>query len=258
MTHIFRQRLLAGETLIGTMLTLPAPEIAEMMTTIGFDWLFLDTEHSSLNTREMQRIMQAAGTMPCVVRLANDSEVAIKKALDIGAAGIIVPQVNSAEQAVQVVRQAKYAPEGTRGVGIGRAHEYGLDFSGYVARANKETAVIVQAEHIKAVENIDTIIQVPGVDAILVGPYDLSASLGLMGQVEHPDVVAAIQRVTDACLAAGMRLGIFGMSATAVTRYINQGYSLITAGIDTTLLGQAAKLLLEAIRSNDYPTTSVT
>jgi 2-dehydro-3-deoxyglucarate aldolase len=258
MTHDFRQRLLAGKTLIGTMLTLPSPEIAELLAEVGFDWLFLDAEHSPLNTREMQRIMQAAGTMPCVVRLANDSEVAIKKALDSGAAGIIVPQVNSAGQAAQVVQRAKYGPDGTRGVGVGRAHRYGLGFGDYVGRANEETAVIIQAEHIQAVENIEAIIQVPGVDAVLVGPYDLSASLGLMGQVEHPDVVAAIQQVTDACLTAGMRLGIFGMSATAVTPYINQGYSLITAGIDTTLLGQAAKLLLDAIRPNDYPTTSVT
>jgi 2-dehydro-3-deoxyglucarate aldolase len=240
--------LLVGETLIGTMITLPLPEIAELLAEVGFDWLFLDAEHSPLNTREMQRIMQGAGPTPCVVRLANDSEVAIKKALDIGAAGIIVPQVNSAEQAEQVVWRAKYAPEGTRGVGVGRAHRYGLGFGEYVGRANAETAVIVQAEHIKAVENIEAIIQVPGVDAVLVGPYDLSASLGLMGQVDHLDVVAAIQQVTDVCLAAGMRLGIFGMSATAVTPYIDQGYTLITAGIDTALLGQAAKLLLDAVR----------
>lgn len=248
MNHNFRQRLLAGETLIGTMITLPSPEIAELLAEVGFDWLFVDAEHSPLNTREMQRIMQGAGPTPCVVRLANDNEAAIKKALDIGAAGIIVPQVNSAEQAAQVVRWAKYASAGTRGVGVGRAHRYGLDFSGYVSRANEETAVIVQTEHIKAVENIETIIRVPGVDAVLVGPYDLSASLGLMGQVDHPDVVAAIQRVTDACLTAGMRLGIFGMSATAVTPYIAQGYTLITVGIDTALLGQAAKELLAAIR----------
>lgn len=248
MNHNFRQRLLAGETLIGTMLTLPAPEIAELMAEVGFDWLFLDAEHSPLNTREMQRMMQGAGPTPCVVRLANDNEAAIKKALDSGAAGIIVPQVNSADQAAQVVERAKYAPAGRRGVGVGRAHRYGLGFGDYVGRANEETAVIVQTEHITAVENIQSIIRVSGVDAVLVGPYDLSASLGLMGQVEHPDVVAAIQQVTDACLAAGMRLGIFGMSATAVTPYIAQGYTLITAGIDTTLLGQAAKILLDAVR----------
>ncbi len=249
MTHNFRQRLLAGETLIGTMLTLPAPEIAEMMAAIGFDWLFLDAEHSALSTHAIQQLMQGAGAAtPCVVRVAVNDVVAIKKALDIGAAGIIVPQVNTAVQAQAAVHHAKYAPEGTRGVGIGRAQGYGLDFSGYVARANEETAVIIQAEHIEAVQNIQSIVQVVGVDAVFVGPYDLSASMGLTGQVTHPDVVAAIQQVTDACHAAGMRLGIFGMSATAVAPYIDQGYTFITAGIDTALLGQAAKLLLSAIR----------
>lgn len=248
MDHHFRQRLLAGELLLGTMVTLPAPEIAEILAEVGFDWLFLDAEHSALNAREMQRLMQGAGQTACVVRLADESDVAIKKALDIGAAGIIVPQVNSAAQAAQVVQRAKYAPQGTRGVGVGRAHGYGYAFGKYVEQANAATAVIVQAEHIQAVENIEAIIQVPGVDAVLVGPYDLSASLGLMGQVDHPDVAAAIQRVTEACLAAGMRLGIFGMSATAVNPYIAQGYTLITAGIDTALLGQAAGELLTAVR----------
>jgi 2-keto-3-deoxy-L-rhamnonate aldolase RhmA len=173
---------------------------------------------------------------------------AIKKGLDIGAAGIIVPQVNTAVQAQAAVHHAKYAPDGTRGVGIGRAQGYGLDFSAYVARANAETAVIIQAEHIEAVHNIQSIVQVPGVDAVFVGPYDLSASMGLMGQVTHPDVVGAIRQVTDACRQADVKLGIFGVSATAVAPYIAQGYTLITAGMDTLLLSQAAKELLAAIR----------
>lgn len=249
MTHTFRQRLLAGDTLIGTMLTLPAPEIAEMMAAIGFDWLFLDAEHSALSTRAMQQMMQGAGRqMASVVRVAANDAVAIKKGLDIGAAGIIVPQVNTAVQAQAAVHHANYAPDGTRGVGIGRAQGYGLAFDEYVARANEETAVIIQTEHIEAVHNIQAIVQVPGLDAVLVGPYDLSASMGLMGQVGHPDVVGAIQQVTDACQKAGLKLGIFGVSVTAVAPYIAQGYTLITVGMDALLLGQAAQELLTAVR----------
>jgi 2-keto-3-deoxy-L-rhamnonate aldolase RhmA len=123
-----------------------------------------------------------------------------------------------------------------------------LAFDEYVARANEETAVIIQAEHIEAVHNIQAIVQVPGLDAVLVGPYDLSASMGLMGQVEHPDVVGAIQQVTDACQQAGLKLGIFGVSATAVAPYISQGYTLIIVGMDALLLGQAAQELLTAVR----------
>src|SRR5262249_5083042 len=154
----------------------------------------------------------AGAAMPCVVRLPVAAEVPIKKALDVGAAGIIAPQVNSAVQAEQIVRLAKYAPAGARGVGIGRAHRYGLKLREYIADANQRTAVIVQAEHIDAVRNIESIVGVEGIDAVLIGPYDLSASLGRLGQVDHPDVVQAIDRVTEVCLQNGVRLGIFGVS----------------------------------------------
>ena len=149
----------------------------------------------------------------------------------------------------EVVRHAKYAPLGTRGVGVGRAHGYGFTFQEYVSSANDETVVVVQAEHIDAVNNIETIVQVPGVDAVLVGPYDLSASLGRLGEVAHPEVVSAIERVTQVCQAVHMPLGIFGMSAEAVRPYIERGYSLITVSIDTVLLGNAARQLLAQLRA---------
>jgi 2-keto-3-deoxy-L-rhamnonate aldolase RhmA len=250
MTHDFRARLLRGDLLIGTMITLPSPEVAELMASIGFDWLFLDAEHGVLDARELQAILQGAGAaVPCVVRTAAAAEVPIKKALDVGAAGIIAPQVNSAAQAAEVVRLAKYAPTGTRGVGVGRAHGYGLNLPDYLATANDRIAVIVQAEHIDAVAQIETIVRVAGVDAVLVGPYDLSASLGRLGDVEHPDVVAAIDRVTTVCRQAGVCLGIFGVSAAAVRPYVARGYTLIVAGLDTLLLGQAAKDVLSQLKA---------
>lgn len=249
MHQSFRQRLKARELLVGTMVTLGSPEVAEIMAGAGFDWLFLDAEHSALDTLELQRLLQGAGSTPCVVRVATSAEVPIKKALDIGAAGIIAPMVNSAEQAAQVVRWAKYAPLGTRGVGIGRAHGYGAKFQEYVQQANERVAVIVQAEHIDAVNNMESIVQVASVDGVLVGPYDLSASLGRLGEVRHPEVVAAIEHVTQVCQAAQLPLGIFGLSAEAVKPYIERGYTLITAGVDAVLLGSAAKRLLEQIRS---------
>ena len=245
MSQEFRSRLIQGDPLIGTMVTLSSPEVAEILVGVGFDWLFLDAEHGAFSTRDMQAAMQAAGKdTPCLVRLPIVDEVSIKKALDIGAAGIIAPQVNSAEQAERVVRWAKYPPEGSRGVGIGRAHGYGLGFQEYVDHANDSVAVIVQAEHIEAVENIETIIKVPGIDAVLIGPYDLSASLGKIGQVDSPEVVEAIQRVTSVCRAAGIRLGIFGVTPDAIRPYLEQGYTLITAGVDTLFLIQAAKRML--------------
>lgn len=250
MTHHFRKRLIEGELLIGTMVTLGAPEVAEILAAAGFDWLFLDAEHATFTPQGMQRMLQAAGrSTPCLVRLPTAGEVAIKQALDIGAAGIIAPQVNSAEQAEQVVRLAKYAPEGTRGVGIARAQGYGMNFQAYVDSANAEAAVIVQAEHIEAVNRIEAIVAVPGLDAVLVGPYDLSASMGKLGQVTDPEVQQAIEHVTGVCLGAGVRLGIFGLSPAAVQPYIEVGYTLITVGVDTVMLGQAATAILAAFRS---------
>jgi 2-dehydro-3-deoxyglucarate aldolase len=249
MTHDFRARLLRGDRLLGTMVTLPSPEVAELMAAVGFDWLFLDAEHGVSQAHELQAMLQGAGAaVPCLVRIPAAAEIPIKKALDVGAAGIIAPQVNSAAQAEQVVRLAKYAPQGTRGVGVGRAHGYGLHLADYLATANQRLTVVVQAEHIDAVTQIEAIVGVTGVDAVLVGPYDLSASLGRPGEVDHPDVVAAIDRVTTVCLQAGMRLGFFGVSAAAVKPYMARGYTLIVAGLDTLLLGRAAKELLGQLK----------
>jgi 2-keto-3-deoxy-L-rhamnonate aldolase RhmA len=245
----FRTRLINGDCLIGPMVTLAAPEVVEVLAAAGFDWLFIDAEHGPYSTLDMQRLLQAVGPgMPCLIRVAAGQEVPIKKALDIGAAGVIVPQVNTADQARAVVNWSKYAPVGTRGVGLSRAQGYGLRFQAYIESANEQVTVVVQAEHIQAVENIEAIVRVPGVDAVLIGPYDLSASMGRMGQVNHPEVVAAIERVTAACQAVGVRLGIFGITVDAVRPYIDRGYTLITAGVDTLLLAQAAKGLLAALR----------
>ena len=250
MTHDFRTRLLRGDRLLGTMITLPSPEVTELMAAVGFDWLFLDAEHGVLAARDLQAMLQAAGaSVPCVVRIPAVAAAPMKQALDVGAAGIIAPLVNSAAEAEQVVRWAKYPPVGWRGVGVARAHGYGLHLSDYLATANERVAVIVQAEHIDAVAQIEAIAGVAGIDAVLVGPYDLSASLGRPGAIDHPDVVAAVERITTVCRQAGMRLGIFGVSAEAVRPYLAQGYTLIVAGIDTLLLGHAAQDLLNQLKA---------
>jgi 2-keto-3-deoxy-L-rhamnonate aldolase RhmA len=249
MANDFRARLKRGEKLLGTMITLPSIPVAEVLASLGFDWLFLDAEHGPLETSELLGILTAVNRRAaCIVRVPSCDSVQIAKALDLGADGIIVPQVNTPEQAADAVRFARYPPEGARGVGLARAHGYGLKFKEYVEAANREIAVIVQAEHATAVDNIDAIARVPGVDAVLLGPYDLSASLGKMGQVDDPLAVGAIQRVTDACRAAGMPLGFFGVNAAAVRPYVGRGYTLIVAGVDTTLLAGAARALLAELR----------
>ena len=247
----FRTRLRNRERLLGTMVTLPTAATAEVLADAGFDWLFIDGEHGALETADILGILQAVGhRIACIVRVPSCDEVAIKKVLDLGAAGIIVPQVNTAEQAADVVRFARYSPEGGRGVGLARAHGYGFRFADYVARANSEIAVIVQAEHRTAVDNIDSIVSVPGVDAVLLGPYDLSASYGKMGQISDPGVLLGIDRITQTCQAAQMPLGYFGISFDAVKPWMDQGYTLIVAGVDVLFLGNGARRLLKDLQGN--------
>ena len=169
MAHSFRSRLRSGETLFAPLMTLNSPAVTELMAEAGFDWLFIDAKHSTLDPSQMQSLLQAAGSTPCVIRLTSGDDVPIKKALDIGAAGIIVPQVNSADQARRIVQFAKYAPSGQRGLGIARAHRYGLKVREYMQSANDDTAVIVQAEHRDAVADIEAIVRVDGVDGVLIG-----------------------------------------------------------------------------------------
>ena len=126
MSTSFRARLRSGERLIAPLVTLNSPAVAELLAEVGFDWLFIDAEHSPLDTAQMQALMQGAGATPCVVRLSASDDLHVKRALDIGAAGIIAPQVNSVEHAQRIVQAAKYAPAGQRGLGIARAHRYGL------------------------------------------------------------------------------------------------------------------------------------
>ncbi|MEQ8785715.1 MAG: aldolase/citrate lyase family protein [Pirellulaceae bacterium] len=249
MSNNFRARLAGGETLLGTMITLASPATAEILAGVGFDWFFIDGEHGPLGTGEILAILQAVShKVACVVRVPEAAETPIKQMLDIGAHGIIAPQVNTAEQAAEVVRWAKYAPLGARGVGLARAHGYGAGFAEYMARANDEIAVIVQAESATAVENIEAIARVEGIDAIQLGPYDLSASMGKMGQITDPDVAAAIDRICSVSKDAGLPVGCFGVTAEAVQRDIRRGATMICAGTDTLLLGQAASQMLTSLK----------
>lgn len=246
MSAAFAGRLRARERLVGTIVTLAAPEVAEVLSAAGFDWLFVDTEHAPLDMLAAQRLL-AAARVPCLVRVADAQEATVKRALDIGSAGIVVPMVTSADAARAAVRHAKYPPLGARGVGIVRAQGYGFAFADYVRHANERTVVVVQCEHVSAVEAIDAIVAVEGVDAVFVGPYDLSGSMGRLGDVEHAEVQAAIAAVREACLRAGRALGIYAADAARARAYAEQGYTLLAVGIDAQLLGTAGRDVVAAL-----------
>ena len=249
--HItFRERLHAGELLVGTLMSQNSPAIAEIMATIGYDWIFVDAEHGAFLPQDAESLIQAAKPCPVIIRLPAAEEVWVKKALDIGAAGIIVPQINTKQDAENIIRWAKYSPEGNRGVGIGRAHGYGYTFEGEIQQANQQTAVILQAETQSAIDNINDIVSVPGVDAILIGPYDLSSSLGVIGDVSNPKVQDAIDTVYKACDSKNLATGIFGVQPEAVIPYKKKGFSLILVGVDTVFLTQSATNALKQVRDS--------
>jgi 2-keto-3-deoxy-L-rhamnonate aldolase RhmA len=247
----FRQRLKAGDVLLSTLVSFPSPEVVELLSKLNFDWLFIDGEHGPFGTLEMQRMLQAATSasasdhFPCLIRVPSNDIVAIKQALDIGAAGIIVPQINNAQEAQSAVRAAKYPTQGNRGVGLARAHEYGISFSEYLNRANNDTCVVLQAETAGAIENIEEIVAIEDVDAILIGPYDLSANLGYTGQIDHPEVLSAINKVEKVCKRAEVKLGYFGVNTEAVRPYKEKGYTLLTIGVDSLFILNGAQQLLE-------------
>ena len=249
MSADFRDRLLRGDRLVGTLLSLPSPELAEIASAAGFDWLFLDMEHGALDPGDLLRLVQAAREpCACLVRIPENREMWVKKALDTGASGIIVPHVNDASEAALAVRWSKYPPEGGRSVGFSRANLYGARFEECVETANKETVVVAQVEHIDGVRAIEAIIDVPGVDAVFIGPYDLSASMGKPGRIQDPDVREAIRSVASACAAKKVPVGIFTAGIPACAEALREGYTLVCSGIDVGLYSESAAAILRGLK----------
>jgi len=249
-----KEMLQSGRPVIGSWINTASPVAAELMAASGFDFLTVDVEHSPVDLVQTQALFQAikAGNPRCaaLARLAGNSYADTKRYLDAGAAGVIAPFINTADQARELVRSVKYPPEGMRGVAFCRANGYGSRLEEYVARANRETFVCVQIEHAEAVRNIDEILAVPGVDAVMIGPYDLSASLGITARFDHPEMTAAVDAVNAACQRHGIAAGIHVVQPepAQVLRRIREGYRFIAYSLDITILMNACQGGLSEIR----------
>jgi 4-hydroxy-2-oxoheptanedioate aldolase len=251
MKNRLKELLMTGKTAIGTLVQLPSPPVVEILAQAGFDWLLIDTEHGPIDTEKLQAMIRATTGTPAtpVVRVANNLDWLAKRVLDVGALGVMMPGVNTAEQAQAAVRAVRYPPAGNRGFGpTFAALRWGLTGAEYVQQANDAVMAIVQIEHADAVARIDEILAVPGIDMALIGPYDLSGSMNLLGQVAHSDVQGAIDRVLKAANRAAVPVGIFGVTADEINRYIAQGFRAILAGVDAAFLAGGAKGMLSQIR----------
>lgn len=231
---------------LGTWLMAAAPATAEAMGHTGFDFLVVDMEHVPIEVSDLAGLLRAVGCTRAepVVRLAWNDQVLVKRVLDAGAQTIMLPFVQTAEEAKQAVAYAKYPPEGVRGVAaVHRASRFGR-VPDYLKRANDEVAVIVQLETPEAVARLPEIAAVPGVDALFVGPGDLSAAMGHIGNIAHPEVQALIEKAAKDAHAAGKPVGIVGPNPDMVRRFIGYGYDFAAIASDIAMMtGRAADWL---------------
>lgn len=240
-----KKKLSRNELTIGTWLTIPHQSIVEVFSTANFEWITIDIEHSAIDYRDVMNLLghiQGNG-MEALVRVSKNEEVVIKKVMDAGADGIIVPMINSKSDAEKAVSLVKYPPKGKRGVGLSRAQKYGPGFEEYKTWVEEEAVVIAQIEHIDAVNNIDSILSVPGIDGILVGPYDLSASLGLPGDYNNNNVKEALRTVEEAARAKNVPFGfhVIESEAEEVFRRQQEGCTLIVFSVDFLFLGNKVR-----------------
>ncbi|MCQ8782084.1 aldolase/citrate lyase family protein [Aurantimonas sp. CSK15Z-1] len=244
-----RERGRSGAPLLGIFAAIPHPAAAEVTARSGFDFVCIDWEHAQIDRSEVENLVRAveAGGAAAMVRVPGNDAEAIAAALDSGAQGVLVPRVSSAAEAEAAVRATRYPPDGERGAGPGRASGYGYDIAAYVAGANARILLAVQVETVRAVENIDAIAAVAGVDLVFIGPGDLAVSMGAFGPEGSGRLDAAIRSVIAACASAGKAVGLFRPSADDVPAWRAAGVSLFIVASDSMLLAGSAVALAKAV-----------
>ncbi len=247
-----RKRLREGEFVLGSFLELPSPQTAEIMALAGLDFLVVDCEHGTMDASDVEhliRAVQCAGAS-AMVRVAEIGTLTLRQPLDSGASGIQVPQLTSREEAESVVRGTTFPPLGERGIQpVVRGASYGAyPTAEYMQQVNEETLLVVQIESAAGVAALDEILQVQRIDVVFVGPFDLSVSLGLPGQVDHPQVLECAEEVIRKTLAAGKRAGIFCVTPNAVAHWRKRGVTYAVLSADTLLLRGACRDLMESVK----------
>ncbi len=249
----FKSALATGKPQYGLWLGLPETSAAQIAAGAGFDWLLIDGEHAPFDLRTIMAHLQAMAPYEVapIVRAVEGSTALIKQLLDVGAQTLLIPMVDTAEQAKQLVKAVRYPPEGIRGLGtsLARAAEWNR-IPGYLHKANAEICLIVQAETTEAMENLDAILAVEGVDGVFIGPSDLSASMGYPGDAGNPAVVTAIEKGLGKIRAAGKYAGLLCMDPGLVQTYVNAGANFVGVGVDTLILANGTRKLAQQFKSD--------
>lgn len=249
-----KAKLKKNQLTVGSWITLGHTSVAEIMAKAGFDWLTIDMEHSVITLDVAQQLIQVieGNNVVPLVRVGENNPNLIKRVMDAGAYGVIVPMINTREDAERAVRAVKYPPVGTRGVGLARAQGYGTKFHEYASAVNPESVVIIQVEHIDSVRNLESILSVRGIDGCIIGPYDISGSLGVPGNFDHPDVLKAVKRVEEVCRKRKVPLGthVIPPDYKQVLEKVSRGYTFLAFSLDSLFLGNVVKEQVEKLKSS--------
>ncbi|MDR2655375.1 MAG: hypothetical protein LBC56_04775 [Oscillospiraceae bacterium] len=245
--NLTKEKLRKGQAVLGTFFNSYSPDVAEMLGAAGLDFIIIDCEHGPGSPETVVNCVRAAEArgMTPVVRITEDTRTGILRYLDIGAHGILVPQLENSKQAEQVVKYSKYSPEGMRGMAVPRASSWGMDGHDYTRIENEETLICVQCENVSCLNEIEAVAKVPGIDLIFLGPYDMSQALGVPGQIKHPLMLDAEKRILNAAKEAGISAGIFVGDIDAALKSREEGWNLILMSMDIQTLGAAYKRSVE-------------
>jgi len=244
-----KKDLQEGKIVFGPFMKFTDPAAVEVMGFAGFNFVIIDEEHGPISLESAQNMVRAAESVNItpVIRVGNNEEALILRALDIGAQGIEIPQINSKSDAIKAVKSVKYSPQGERGVCryVRAANYSSMDKFEYFKSANKETMIIAHIEGVEGINNLDEILSVPGIDVIFIGPYDLSQSLGLSGQLDHPLVLEKMKEVVYKCKKNKIAVGTFVDDVDTAKIWISMGVQYISYAVDTGILYQASKSIVD-------------
>lgn len=248
MNTTLKAKLKNNELTIGSWITIGHTSVIEVLANAGFDWLTIDMEHTSIDYSTAQVLISTiqSNGMAALVRVSKNDEVYIKRVLDAGADGVIVPMINNADDAKKAVEYVKYPPEGKRGVGLYRAQKFGLNngFENYKKWLTDHVVVIAQIEHFEAVDNIEKIISTHGIDGVIIGPYDLSGSLGIPGEFDNPKVIEALSKYERVCREKDFPMGfhVIEPESTLLSEKIKRGYKFLAFSTDSLFMGRKAEV----------------